>query len=498
MRNILGLLFTLSSLTLFGQSIQVPLTTEQRLKELNILKATFTSLHPGLYRFNTPAKIDNYFEVLKQKISNAISNEEYFILLSKLTTILKCGHTYLNPWNQNDEVINNYFSKSFIPFLYKIIDGKFIITHNLSENKNIQKGDEIVSINGVKVIDIIDSLLIVSRTDGNNGLGKKMDNLNIVPIDIDLSNYSLFDIYFPLYFPENFNASNYDFVIKPFKGRAIRTTLKSLTKEERQGVYVSMFGEIPLHEKNWEFKFLNSNAAYLRLGDFETWEWKADYKNYLDSVFTIIHNSTARNLIIDIRGNEGGDNEARTEVLSYLVNKPFGCDNPMRRLYKFLSIPDTLLPYLKTWNKEFKKPKKESDYRKTADGYYEKIDTSETPCTPTLPKESIFKGNTFLLTNSNNSSTTFTLADIFKQTNSGKIIGEATGGTKQGLNGGQFFFLNLPYSKFEIDIPIIWGAPTHIRPDEGIKPDIEIRTNQKDIYYGIDTQLQFILSQIAK
>ena len=498
MKYIFGLsLILLCSIT-FGQSNQAFLTKAERLKEIHIIKAAFVSLHPGLFRFNTPALIDKYFNEIEQKVSTQISNYEYYILLSKLTTTLKCGHTYLNPWNQEDEIIERYFSKSFIPFLYKVIDNKFIVTHNLSENKIVKAGDEIISINGIKVKTIIDSLLVVSRTDGNNGLGKKNDNLNIVPLDIDTTNYSLFDIFFPLYFSKNFNTANYKFVIAPYKKPLISTTLKSLTKKERQEIYVSKFGEIPLHEKNWEFKFIDSNTSYLRLGDFETWEWKADYKKYLDSIFTLIHNSTTNNLIIDIRGNEGGDDEARTEVLSYLIDKPFGCDNPMRRLYKFLSIPDTLLPYLKTWNKESKKPKKESDFTKNIDGYYQQVDTSKTPCLPTYPKNNVFKGKTILLINSNNSSTTFTMADIFQQTHSGVIIGETTGGTKQGLNGGQFFFLNLPYSKFEIDIPIIWGAPTTNRPDEGVKPDYEIKSNQKDIYYGIDTQLRFALSQIRK
>jgi hypothetical protein len=44
MKNILGLLLTLLSLTLFGQSRQVPLTTEERLNELNIIEATSLAL----------------------------------------------------------------------------------------------------------------------------------------------------------------------------------------------------------------------------------------------------------------------------------------------------------------------------------------------------------------------------------------------------------------------------------------------------------------------
>lgn len=473
---------------------QTTLTKEERLKELAIIKSSWTALHPGLLRFNTQTQIDQYFETLKNQVSRPITNQQYFVLLSQLATKVKCGHTYLNPWNQTEETVNTFFSNSYIPFLYRVIDRKFIITHNLSDQKNIKAGDEIVSINGINVQRIIDSLLTVSRSDGKNGLAKMLDNINIVPIDIDTTNYALFDIYFPMFFSKNMKEDIYSFEIKPLKKASYKISTKSLTKAERQIKYVSMFGEVPIHEKNWEFKMLKPNVAYLRLGDFETWEWKVDYKKYLDSVFTVITNAKAQKLIIDVRGNEGGDDEARTEVLSYIANKPFGCENPVRRLYKFLSIPDTLLPYLKTWNKEFKEPKKEKDYLKV-NGYYEKIDTSKSPCTPTNPKANSYKGKVFLLTNANNSSTTFTMADIVKHYNFGKIVGEPTGGTKQGLNGGQFFFLRLPYSKFEIDLPIIYGAPTKSRPDEAVVPDYLITTKQTDIYLNRDTQIEFILKQ---
>ncbi|NJO25281.1 MAG: hypothetical protein HC867_05110, partial [Bacteroidia bacterium] len=123
----------------------------------------------------------------------------------------------LNPWNQTEETTNTFFSNSYIPFLYRVIDRKFIITHNLSEQPNIKAGDEIISINGVKVKRIIDSLLTVSRSDGKNGISKMLDNLNIVPIDIDTTNFALFDIYFPMFFPTSMKQGMYDLEIKPFK-----------------------------------------------------------------------------------------------------------------------------------------------------------------------------------------------------------------------------------------------------------------------------------------
>ena len=251
---------------------QTSLTKDEKLREVEIIKSSWAALHPGLLRYNTQAQIEQYFETLKNKVLNPITNQQYFILLSQLATKIKCGHTYLNPWNQTEETTNTFFSNSHIPFLYKVIDRKFIITHNLSEQANIKAGDEIISINGVKVKRIIDSLLTVSRSDGKNGMAKMLDNINIVPIDIDTTNFALFDIYFPMFFPKNMKQTIYNFEIKPFKKASIKVSTENLTKVQRQERYVSKFGEIPIHEKNWEFKMLKPNVAYLRLGDFETWE----------------------------------------------------------------------------------------------------------------------------------------------------------------------------------------------------------------------------------
>jgi hypothetical protein len=106
-----------------------------------------------------------------------------------------------------------------------------------------------------------------------------------------------------------------------------------------------------------------------------------------------------------------------------------------------------------------------------------------------------FKGQVFLITDARNGSTTFTMAAIFRQSHGGMIVGEPTGGTGPGINGGQFLFLHLPYSKIEIDLPLIWGAYHHDQPDEGIIPDVIIRQTQESIYKQVDAALAYILSR---
>jgi hypothetical protein len=474
------------------------LTPAQMKKELGIIRSVWENIHPGTYRYNTPAQVAGYFSVLDRQTNTETEQQRFLMLLSQLAAKMKCGHTYLNYWNQEGEVKNQFFSATYLPLLFRVIDKKFIVTHNLSENKSIKPGDEITSINGIATRRIIDSLLTVSRSDGNNSLAKKLYNMNVGATDIEADNYALFDIYFPLFFSVSLTIPEYRLEIKGPKNVTQKIAVKSVSKKERQQAYEKQFGAIPVREKNWAFNIIKPGVALLKIGDFETWEWKTDYKKYLDSVFNIISTSNIKNLIVDIRGNEGGDDDARNNVLSYIANKPFGCGNPLRSLYKFLSVPDSIAPYLETWNEENKKPKKEADYNKVAGGWYEEKAAAQKACVPILPHPNAFKGTVFLITNAANSSTGFTLADIFSQYQFGKMVGETTGGTKQGLNGGRFFTLRLPHSKLEMDIPIIYGPPAIARPDEATTPGYPVKTTAATIAAGKDVPVGFILKQLIK
>ena len=397
--HLVGLFFFLSGQ---AQDADDTLNPSQMQQEISIIRSAWQSLHPGLYRFISPPEMSRIFNAAQNAAALPLSKRSYFVLLSQLATAIRCGHTYPNPWNQPRTVRQAVFSDRVLPFLFKVIEGRLIITHNLSSDPTIRPGDEITRINCIPAAAIRDSLLTVSRADGRHGLAKKLDNISISPQDIDTTNFAFFDIYFPLFFRGNFSVEGYQVEIKSYQKIARTVYVPTLSKIQRQQAYIARFGEIPLHEKNWSFRFLGTHTALLRLGDFETWEWKRDYKEYLDSIFQAIRQSPATRLIIDIRGNEGGDDDARNLVLSYILKKPFGCEDVMRRLYKFLSIPDTLKPYLTTWNKTFLRPKKATDFIQTTDGYYETRDTTHAPCIPFEPKPGGFKGQVFLLTDSRN------------------------------------------------------------------------------------------------
>ena len=74
------------------------------------------------------------------------------------------------------------------------------------------------------------------------------------------------------------------------------------------------------------------------------------------------------------------------------------------------------------------------------------------------------------------------------------LVGEMTGGNKKGINGGGIFFLNLPHSKIEIDIPIYGNYPLIEQPDAGVVPNVLIEKMVEDVVEGRDAALEYILN----
>jgi Peptidase family S41 len=481
-----------------AQDISRTFYPEQLKTDVNTLKAALTTLHPGLYKYNSKQQIETLFAGLYNKIKKPLHEKAFYLLLAKFTEKIGCGHTYLNPLNLEENIPALYMPKKVIPLCFVIINKKIIITHNMSADSGLKKGFEITAINGIAVSRIIDSLLLVSRADGKNAAGKKIANMQIVPEDVNKN--TLTDIFLPLFF----NAIKDDFIIetKSPDNKYNRIAVSGVTVAKRAVLYKNIFGKVPKGENALKTSLLNDSTGYLKAGTFSFFGSDNPFTKLIDSLFLYLsENKRVKNLIIDLRSNEGGSSEARNTLLSYVLPQNFEAkDYKERPFYSFLAIPEKLLPFLNTWDDRFFEPKPDSIFKKNEFGFYEDQSAASTGnknFDDFAVKPNRFKGNIYLLTSPVNSSAAFEFAWVFKQYKAGTIVGEKTGGTKQGLNGGRFFFLRLPYSRIEVDLPFIYQA--HIgQPDEGISPDYTVTASQEGIYKGEDTQLNFVLRLIDR
>ncbi|MGD1894492.1 MAG: S41 family peptidase [Cyclobacteriaceae bacterium] len=247
----------------------------------------------------------------------------------------------------------------------------------------------------------------------------------------------------------------------------------------------------------WNFEVHSDSIAVLTLNSFGLMGWKAmtiDYKAFLADAFQQIDELRIQHLIIDIRENNGGNDEMADELFSYLAEDSYNFNREGRTRY--VKFPETLKSYIQTWGDNpwyFKlKPKG----KKTDDGYY--IFKENLTQSARNSDKKIYQGKSYLLTSSAKTSLAFYTAYRFKYQQLGTIVGQETGGNLNDINGGQILFLRLPNSGIEIDFPVMGGFSTQKQPNSGVRPDIEVEYTVQDITEERDLEMEEVLKILDK
>jgi C-terminal processing protease CtpA/Prc len=220
------------------------------------------------------------------------------------------------------------------------------------------------------------------------------------------------------------------------------------------------------------------------------WNWR----RFLDETFAALVSSGATDLVVDLRGNEGG-NDVGDVIVGHLITTPVP-RQAVTRLVRYRRVPDDLAPYLDTWDPGFK------DWGSAAIDYSDRFyrlrrgadDDTGAVITPSLPR---FAGRLWVLIGATNSSATFEFAQTIRQNRLGTLVGQTTGGNQRGISGGAFFFLRLPRSGLELDLPLIGQFRDGLWPDAGLQPDIFVAPTVDDIARGHDAELNAVRAHIG-
>lgn len=450
---------------LVGQvNVNASLSPDSLAYEFDILEKAYRELHPGLYRFQEELAINQLFEATRSQYIQSQNLQEAFLTLQEFTTKIQCGHTYPNFWNQRKTVQESLFNQADkLPFTFIIVQDQFLIQQNVS-NADIPNHSLIIAINGVSTEEIIQKLFEYSRADGANDL-KRIHELYIT----GKGKFETFDIYFPMLFPPQ--NGTFNIATQDFNGNMSNFEVKAISRKERKERLAERFAlEEGSLDDTWEFNFLDEKTAYLRLGTFAIWQMELDWKAFLKDSFQQLATTQIENLIIDIRGNEGGMAEVWWELLSYLTDESLDLVLD-KKLIRYQKVSEDIQPFVGSWEEGL------LDISEMVQPYDERFFEARDPSLDSLhvePSTLNFQGKVVILTDAANSSATFYLSKYSKENHLATLVGQTTGGNLMGTNGGSMFFLNLPYTGLEVDLPLIGYYPRQSLGNKGLKPDEEV------------------------
>ncbi len=452
--------------------------------DVSILRHAYGTLHPGLHRYNTPAQVDAAFHALEVEFQQDRTLAKAYIAFSVFAAKVKCGHTYLNFSNQSKAVAAALFQAPRVPFYFRWLGDRMIVTRSFTTDPRIRAGTEVQTLNGTPVATILARLMTVARADGNN------DAKRVAYLQAEgTSRFEAFDIYWPLFFPSSAPLVTVG-VLGPEGTRVETVSVPPVSHADRVAAISAAEGAGAVKDAPiWKFRMLDDSMGYLRMPSWvlynSGWSWKA----FLDETFGALVAGGATDLVIDLRGNEGGS-DVGDVIVSHLIKAPVPRQS-VTRLVRYRKVPDDLTRYLDTWDPSFK------DWGSAAidstDRFYrlrrDADDDLGGVITPALPR---FAGRLWVLVGATNSSATFEFAQTVRQNHLGTLVGQATGGNQRGINGGAFFFLRLPHSGLELDLPLIGQFPDGDRPDAGLQPDVLVVPTVSDIAQGRDAELDAV------
>ena len=480
--------FLCSSAVAMGttRAIAAPFESAALHADIDLLQQIYETLHPGLYRYLSPAEFKSHCANLKTALTRPSALGRQYLVLSKLLASIRCGHTYANFFNQTKAVAAAIIApQNKLPFHFCWIGSHMMVTANPLSIEGLSRGDEIVGVNGVPAGQIQAQLLPYMRADGSND-AKRRALLDVNGND----RIESFDVFYPLVFPAH--KDQFRLAVRHAKTGAVRTILANAIDQSTREAMAPQKNS-NLTPEYWQLTWPKSGIAVLTMPGWAVYNVKWDWRARLTEILDEIVQKDARGLIIDLRKNEGG-NDCGNDIIARLITSDLPLNNNGDRLVRFRSTPAALNPYLDTWDRSFEHLGEGA--KDLGNGFYrlENGDDSDRHISPTGAR---FKGKVIVLSGPQNSSATFQFIDLMQRSKLARIYGQPTGGNQRGINGGSFFFVRLPNSGLEVDLPLVGFFPREEKPDAGLTPDVWIEPALGDIATGNDRVLQRALLDLS-
>jgi hypothetical protein len=452
------------------------------LDDMAVLRGAL-DLHPGLYRYNTPREIEGGLRCLETALAHAETRAERFVAIQRFLSMIRCGHTQCNFYNQSDAVVAELFDRpTRVPFAFAWLGDAMVVTRDLSGTGKLWPGTRIVTLNGLPVSDILYLLFPLTRADGHNDAKRR--------VQLEMRNtdrFDYFDIYQGLLMPPEGGVTR--LTAQRPDGSAFSAEFPALGLAARQAAL-----QVPEDDGNttarwtWEMR---GDVAIVTMPTWVMYNTKWDWQAWLDE--RLVSLSGARGLVIDLRDNEGG-NECGNAILSRLTDKHIQFPG-YRQLVRFRETQAALDPYLDTWDKSFRKMGVGAS--DVGGGFYQLPGMSEE--TDFIPAKSPrLKVPVAALISPVCSSATFSFARRAKDSGLVRLFGETTGGNRRGINGGAYFFVRLPQAGIAFDVPLIGYYSAAPQPDAGIDPDVFIPRTIADIAAGRDACMNAAIDWVRR
>lgn len=479
----------------------------QELKEdLNIIQTSLEKAHPGVYWYISKEKLDAEFDSLSNQLKDSLTSLEFYRVAAPLVSSIKCGHTRLlypglkYSKTQKDSLENKGQLPLALLDYFVLNDSLFVKKVNDADEKVLKPGMQILKINGESADQVIKKEEKYFSSDGYN--------TTFYPQVLNKSFANYYYAAFPKADSVNFLIQDADHVFAyTLKRHSEKKPKHQLSKEEKlQRKKISHEKKEFIRKNRYrgvdenrqallDFK-IDTNLKSTAILTVKSFAFPHNnFHRFFRESFKKIKEQNIQNLILDLRGNGGGNLMSCNLLFRYLYDKPYqytGRASMSTRYFPTAKYADHFL--VNTQRGIFPL----IFVKKDGLGYYSKLPTDKLK----KPKKNVYQQNLYVLINGYSFSATSLLAANLQEAKRGVFIGEETGGGYNQCTAGSIPYLNLPHTALKLRLPLKVIRPLLQRTlaGRGIFPEYPVKTTLNDILQKRDEmmlQAEALINQTA-
>lgn len=412
-------------------------TVQEYRDDLDQLSATLLKVHPNALKFITKENFDTLIANKKALLTKQTTYAEFAWHCSEVIANINCSHTSaLGFWEANKMLPQEVR----FPMQTRLIDGCLFVINPLNNADQVSVKDEIQSINGIAVKDLITKIYNSISSQGYIETSKRHE----------FNKWSTGMLSYALGFPKNYRVA--------ISGKELPIILKQAEYHDdpkRDESKVHCGGDLCL-----EYLDKDKKIARMTISSFNYYRWNnfPVFQEFVDVSMAEFAENKTEQLIIDVRDNGGGSPESSIHLLKYLIHEPF-------------------VYYSK------------AEY----DGKTEKVEGEEL----ITPVKDGYKGKLYFLIDGNGNSTTGHFMSLVKERNLGVIIGEELGSNQFCSAGRKRCRLSNTKMLYDVAINTHISTATKLPDEVGILPDHYVTQSIIEYTEGKDALMNFALDLIS-
>lgn len=464
MKKLLILLLGLEALLPFADAQTLKL--EQLREDLGIFRDALERFHPEMYRYTHPDSFEAVFYGIEKQLDQPMDRLDFYKIMHPALGALKDGHV---KWIiQGEDQHYGFFESDLFPLkLYFEGEKTRVLSHYGDET--VPALAEVISINGRPIASIKEAIWKgLTFGDGDSEGGKK---------------YQL-NRYFSANYALEYGLENEYEVELIQQGKMLNWKGKGVEKSQIEANFKA-------EDTPFSFSMTNGWTGILKINRFFFYKDEPDFKQFLKNSFESLKDQNISNLILDLRGNEGGLEKLGIELYRYLAQDEFD-------YYDFVSTRENQkTAYPSHTSKIFRML---NSFSKEKNG---SLRFTQAPGLKTYkPYKNRFNGNLIVLLDGQSFSVTTELAARVQADGRAHIVGEETAGGAEVNSSGFFTIVTLPHSKIDLGIPRLGFHMANLNPampkNRGVIPEHLVIPNAEDLFIGKDPVMEKALDLVVR